>query len=172
MRSTALFGSAIQLTGKRDTTTQASSDALATLFRRHLCQTSDSPIGLVVERARGSCITTRDGREYLDFISGICVANIGHTHPEVVAAVQQQAAEYLHVMVYGEYVQAPQVELAARLARLAPEPLDTVYFTNSGTEANGGALKLAKKRTRRRRIIAFENSFHGDSHGSLSVTGR
>jgi acetylornithine/N-succinyldiaminopimelate aminotransferase len=145
---------------------------LNTLFRRHLCQTSDSPMGLVVERAHGAKVFTRDGREYLDFMSGICVANVGHTHPDVVAAVQRQAAEYLHVMVYGEYLLPVQVELAVRLARLAPEPLDTVYFTNSGTEANEGALKLAKKRTGRRRLVAFEGSFHGDSHGSLSVTGR
>ena len=88
---------------------------LTTQFRRHVCQTSDSPVGLVVERARGTKVFTRDGREYLDFISGICVANIGHTHPEVVAAVQRQAAEYLHVMVFGEYVLPVQVELAARL---------------------------------------------------------
>jgi acetylornithine/N-succinyldiaminopimelate aminotransferase len=145
---------------------------LISLFRGHLCQTSVSPLGLIVERAEGTKVYTRDGREYLDFISGICVANIGHTHPEVVAAIQRQAAEYLHVMVYGEYVLPVQVELAARLARLAPGPLDTVYFTNSGTEANEGALKLAKKRTGRRRLVAFEGSFHGDSHGSLSVTGR
>src|SRR4051812_13341893 len=123
MRSSTPFRSAIPVTGESDTA-DASSDALVTPFRRPLCPTSGSPMGLVVERARGSRIITRDGREYLDFISGICVANIGHTHPEVVAAVQRQAAEYLHVMVYGEYVQAPQVELAARLARLAPEPLD------------------------------------------------
>jgi acetylornithine/succinyldiaminopimelate/putrescine aminotransferase len=147
-------------------------DLLNTLFHRHLCQTSESPIGLVVERARGSKVYTRDGREYLDFMSGICVANIGHSHPEVVAAIQRQAAEYLHVMVYGEYVLPVQVELAARLARLVPAPLDTVYFTNSGTEANEGALKLAKKWTGRPRLVAFEGSFHGDSHGSLSVTGR
>ncbi len=147
-------------------------EKLNALFLRHLCQTSESPMGLVVERARGSKVYTRDGREYVDFMSGICVANIGHTHPEVVAAVQRQAAEFLHVMVYGEYILPVQVELAARLARLAPEPLDTVYFTNSGTEANEGALKLAKKYTGRYRLIAFEGSFHGDSHGSLSVTGR
>jgi acetylornithine/N-succinyldiaminopimelate aminotransferase len=147
-------------------------ELLNTLFYRHLCQTSESPMRLVVEQARGSKVYTRDGREYLDFMSGICVANIGHSHPEVVAAIQRQAAEYLHVMVYGEYVLPVQVELAARLARLAPPPLDTVYFTNSGTEANEGALKLAKKWTGRQRLVAFEGSFHGDSHGSLSVTGR
>src|SRR2546423_1630536 len=140
-------------------------ESLNALFRRHLCQTSDSPMGLVVERACGSRVYTCDGREYLDFISGICVANLGHAHPEVVAAIQRQAADYLHVMVYGEYVLPVQVELAARLARLAPDPLDTVYFTNSGTEANEGALKLAKKLTGRRRLVAFEGSFHGDSHG-------
>src|SRR5262249_39753188 len=140
--------------------------------RRHLCQTSDSPMGLVVQRAQGSHVFARDGRHYLDFISGICVSNIGHSHPEVVAAVQRQAAEYLHVMVYGEYVLPVQVRLATRLASLAPAPLGTVYFTNSGTEANEGALKLAKKFTGRRRLVAFDGSFHGDSHGSLSVTGR
>jgi acetylornithine/N-succinyldiaminopimelate aminotransferase len=147
-------------------------ERLNELFLRHLCQTSESPMGLIVDRARGTRIYTRDGREFLDFMSGICVANLGHTHPEVVAAVQRKAEQYLHVMVYGEYVLPVQVELAARLADLAPAPLDTVYFTNSGTEANEGALKLAKKRTGRRRLIAFEGSFHGDSHGSLSVTGR
>src|SRR5438874_10432054 len=145
---------------------------LSRLFLRHVCQTSDAPLGLVVERASGSWIYTADGRAYLDFIAGIGVANVGHTHPAVVRAIQAQAERYLHTMVYGEFVLEPQVRLAARLAELAPGALDTVYFTNSGTEANEGALKLAKKFTGRRRLVAFERSYHGDSHGSLSVTGR
>jgi acetylornithine/N-succinyldiaminopimelate aminotransferase len=145
---------------------------LQRLFFRHVCQTSDAPLGLVVERAEGSWIYTADGRAYLDFMAGIGVANVGHAHPAVVRAVQAQAERYLHTMVYGEYVLEPQVRLAARLAAVAPGRLDTVYFTNSGTEANEGALKLAKKYTGRRKLVAFERSYHGDSHGSLSVTGR
>src|SRR5947209_7370326 len=139
---------------------------LARLFFRHVCQTSDSPLGLVVERAAGSWVYTSNGRAYLDFMAGIGVANVGHTHPAVVRAIQAQAERCLHAMVYGEYVLEPQVRLAARLAALCPGDLDTVYFTNSGTEANEGALKLAKKVTGRRRLLAFERSYHGDTHGS------
>ncbi len=141
-------------------------------FLRHLCQTSPNPIGLEIERASGSYIYTTDGKAYLDFISGIGVANIGHTHPAVVKAIQAQTKKYLHVMVYGEYLQAPQIDLATRLAQLLPKPLSQVYFTNSGTEANEGALKLAKKFSGRKRLIGFEGSFHGDTHGACSVTGR
>lgn len=141
-------------------------------FFRHVCQTSHQPIGLIVERAEGSTIHTTDGRQWLDFMSGICVCNIGHAHPEVVSAVQNQAERYLHTMVYGEYVLDVQVELAEKLAQILPDPLSIVYFTNSGTEANEGALKTAKKFSGRQKLIAFENSFHGDTHGSLSVTGR
>jgi acetylornithine/succinyldiaminopimelate/putrescine aminotransferase len=109
---------------------------------------------------------------FLDFLSGIGVNNVGHAHPAVVRAVQEQAERYLHAMVYGEYVLEPQVRLAERLASVAPGSLSVVYFTNSGTEANEGALKLAKKYTGRHRLVAFRNSYHGDTHGSLSVTGR
>lgn len=147
-------------------------EELRQLFLRHVCQTSDEPIGLVVERASGSLVYTVDGEAYLDFMSGIAVCNIGHTHPKVVSAIIEQAQRYLHVMVYGEYVLEPQVMLAKRLSELLPEPLNVVYFTNSGTEANEGAIKVAKKFTRRRKLVAFEGSFHGDTHGSLSVTGR
>jgi len=129
-------------------------------------------MGLEISRALGSHLYTRGGKRYLDFISGLCVANIGHTHPAVAKAVIRQVQDYLHVMVYGEYIQAPQVRLAAKLAGILPESLSVVYFTNSGTEANEGALKLAKKFTGRPRLISFEGSFHGDSHGSCSVTGR
>jgi acetylornithine/succinyldiaminopimelate/putrescine aminotransferase len=125
-----------------------------------------------VVRARGATIFTRDGREYVDFLAGIGVNHVGHAHPAVVAAIQQQAEKYLHAMVYGEYVLEPQVRLAELLAQVAPSPLSVAYFTNSGTEANEGALKVAKKYTGRRRLVAFERSYHGDTHGSLSVTGR
>jgi predicted acetylornithine/succinylornithine family transaminase len=140
-------------------------------FLRYLCQTSANPLGLVVERAQGSTIYSADGREYLDFVSGIAVTNVGFAHPKVVEAVKAQAEKYLHVMVYGEYVQSPQVELAEKLARALPEPLNVVYFTNSGAEANEGALKVAKKFTQRRKLIAFDNSFHGDTHGAASLLG-
>lgn len=141
-------------------------------FRRYVCPTSPDPIGLEVDHASGSYIYTADGKAYLDFISGIGVANIGHTNRAVVKAIQAQAEKYLHVMVYGEYIQSPQVDLAARLAQLLPKELSQIYFTNSGTEANEGALKLAKKFTGRKRLISFEGSFHGDTHGACSVTGR
>ncbi len=141
-------------------------------FLKHLCQTSPHPIGLAVDRAHGAYIHTREGKTYLDFISGIGVANLGHTPKTVVSAIRQQAGKYLHVMVYGEYLQAPQINLATALANLLPPPLSVVYFTNSGTEANEGAIKLAKKLTGRTRLIGFHGSFHGDSQGALSVTGR
>lgn len=141
-------------------------------FLTYLCQTSPDPVGLEIDRAAGSYLYTKDRKAYLDFISGIGVANIGHTNPAVVKAIQAQAEKYLHVMVYGEYVQTPQVDLAAKLASVLPGPLSQVYFTNSGTEANEGALKLAKKSTGRKRLISFEGSFHGDTHGACSVTGR
>lgn len=141
-------------------------------FLRHVCQTSLEPMGIEVEQARGCTITDRSGKEYLDFISGIGVANIGHAHPAVVKAIAEQAARYLHVMVYGEFILEPQVRLAKRLAEVVPPPLSMTYFTNSGTEAVEGALKTAKKCTGRSRLVAFTRGFHGDSHGSLSVTGR
>ncbi len=141
-------------------------------FRRYVCQTSSEPMGIEVDHALGCMITDRSGKKYLDFISGIGVANIGHAHPAVVRAITDQAARYLHVMVYGEFIQEPQVRLARRLAEVVPPPLAVTYFTNSGTEAVEGALKTAKKYTGRKKLVAFTNSFHGDTHGSLSVTGR
>ncbi len=138
-------------------------------FRRHICQTSPSPLGIVVDRAEGARIWDADGREYLDLLSGIGVAGIGHCNPEVVAAISAQAPRYLHALVYGEAVESPQVELAARLAVLAPGDLSTTFFTNSGTEAIEGALKLARKRTGRSRFVAFEGGYHGDTTGSLAL---
>ncbi len=144
----------------------------AELFYRHIAQTSDSPAGLEIDKARGSLLHTTDGRSFVDFISGIAVSSLGHAHPEVVSAVQQQAANHMHVMVYGEYIQKPQSLFAGLLMEHLPDQLDRVYLVNSGTEANEGALKLAKKYTGRSEFVSFHHSYHGDTHGSLSVTGR
>lgn len=141
-------------------------------FYNHIAQTSDAPIGLEIDHAKGVYLYTKDGQRITDFISGIAVSSLGHAHPEVVKAVQEQAAKHMHVMVYGEFIQKPQTDLAALLASQLPPELSRIYFVNSGTEANEGALKLAKKYTGRTKMIAFKNSYHGDTHGSLSVTGR
>ncbi|MDG5767310.1 aspartate aminotransferase family protein [Balneolales bacterium ANBcel1] len=141
-------------------------------FYRHVAQTSDGPLGLEIARAEGPWLITRSGRKVLDFISGIAVSSLGHGHPEVVKAVQLQAERHMHVMVYGEFIQHPQSAFAGRLASRLPHSLDRIYFVNSGTEANEAALKLAKKHTGRHRFVAFENGYHGDTQGSLSVTGR
>ncbi len=141
-------------------------------FERHVAWTSDAPIGLSVDRAEGPFLYVEGGRRLVDLISGIAVSSIGHRHPRVVAAIRDQVDRHLHVMVYGEFVQEPQAALAARLASLLPPGLSTVYFTMTGTEANEGALKVAKKATGRTGLIAFDRSYHGDTHGSLSVTGR
>jgi acetylornithine/N-succinyldiaminopimelate aminotransferase len=145
--------------------------ALLDAFRRHVCQTSTEPLGIVVARARGTTVWDTDGRPYLDLLGGMGVANVGHAHPAVVQAIAAQSAAYLHVGVYGELVQQPQVELAQRLAQIAPGDRTVVYFTNSGTEAVEGALKTARKATGRTRLIAFEGAFHGDTFGALSVGG-
>jgi acetylornithine/N-succinyldiaminopimelate aminotransferase len=147
------------------------SDELKSMFLRHVCQTSAEPLGIVVARARGTKVWDATGREYLDLLAGMGVANVGHAHPAVVSAIEEQIRRYLHVAVYGEMVQAPQVQLAQRLASLTPGDLDVVYFTNSGTEAVEGALKTARKFTGRSRFVAFDGAFHGDTFGSLSVGG-
>jgi acetylornithine/succinyldiaminopimelate/putrescine aminotransferase len=140
-------------------------------FLKHVCQTSGEPLGLEIAEAEGSWITDRSGKRYLDWLAGIGVLSIGHRHPAVVAAVRRQTGRYLHVMVYGEYVQEPQVELARTLSRLSPFSDAQVYFTSSGAEAIDGALKVARKHTRRSKVIAFENSYHGSTFGALSVLG-
>lgn len=156
---------------------------LTSKFKRYLAQTSDEPMGVIVERAEGCWIVSKDGKRYLDFISGIAVTNIGHTRPEVVSAIQKQVGRYLHTMVYGEFVQDIQIALAEKLVTLVEEAFKRAsdgkwqgelqyYPTNSGTEANEGALKLARKFTKRKKFVAFKNSFHGDTIGSLSATGR
>ncbi|MEI7634609.1 MAG: aspartate aminotransferase family protein [bacterium] len=140
-------------------------------FIRHVGQTSPFPNGIEVERAEGCWIYDCAGRRYLDMIAGISVVNVGHCHPRVMEAVRRQAGLYAHTMVYGEHVQAPQVELAREIARVAPEGLDAVYFLTTGAEANDAALKMAVKLTGRRGICAFHNSYHGDTLGALACFG-
>ena len=140
-------------------------------FHTYQAQTSPHPLGLEVSHAKGSYIYDRDGREHLDFVAGVSVCSLGHCHPKVVAAIQHQAERYLHVMVYGEYIQQPAVEYAKLLASFLPFNLDTTYLVNSGTEAVEGALKLARRVTGRSQIIAAERAYHGNTMGSLSVMG-
>jgi acetylornithine/succinyldiaminopimelate/putrescine aminotransferase len=140
-------------------------------FYRHLAQTSPEPLALEIQYAEGTYLYDINGKKYLDLISGISVSSTGHRHPEVIKAIKAQLDKHLHVMVFGEYIQEPQVKLAARLAELLPPRLDTSYFVNSGSEAVEGALKLAKRYTGRHEIIAFKNAYHGSTHGALSVTG-
>ncbi|TDI75421.1 MAG: aspartate aminotransferase family protein [Bacteroidetes bacterium] len=140
-------------------------------FTEHLAWTSDSPLGLEVVGASGSFLELADGSSLIDLISGIAVSSLGHRHPAVLDAITSQLDRHLHVMVYGELIQSAQVRLAERLASLLPDELSVCYFTMTGTEANEGALKLARKKTGRTRFVAFERSYHGDTMGSLSVTG-
>lgn len=146
-------------------------DALHTAFERHLAQTSPYPIALDVVGADGCYIHTRDGKRYLDLVAGLAVNNTGHRHPKVVQAIKDQCDRYLHVIPYGEFVQEPQVRFAERLTGLLPAGLDSVYFVNSGTEANEAAIKLAKRITGRTGLVACHKSYHGSTHGSLSITG-
>lgn len=141
------------------------------LFLRHLAQTSPEPIGLQIVKAKGIYQYDINGKEYIDFISGFSVANIGHGHPDVIKAVQEQAEQYMHLIVYGEFIQSPQVSYARLLTEHLPPSLNCVYFTNSGAEATEGALKLAKRYTGRSKIISFHNSYHGSTQGALSVMG-
>lgn len=141
------------------------------LFLQHLAQTSDFPLMIEVERAEGIYIYSPDGKRYADLISGIGVSSVGHCHPKVVKAVQTQVAKYMHVMVYGEYVQTPQVEFARLLCSHLPETLNQVYLVNSGAEAIEGAMKLAKRYTQRQEIISCYLSYHGNTHGALSING-
>lgn len=141
------------------------------LFYSYLAQTSPEPLELEIEKAEGLHLIDKNGKKYLDLISGISVSNVGHSHPRIIQAVQQQAEKYMHLMVYGEYIQAPQTQLAEAICNLLPEELNNIYFVNSGSEAIEGALKLAKRHTGRTEIISFENAYHGSSHGALSIMG-
>ncbi len=141
------------------------------IFLKHVAQTSPAPLALEIVKADGIYLEDVNGKKYIDIIGGISVANTGHRHPKVIAAIHKQLENYLHVMVYGEFVQSPQTQYAQLLTSHLPEKLNCVYFTNSGAEAVEGAMKLAKKYTGRREIIAFKNSYHGSTQGALSIIG-
>jgi len=141
------------------------------LFLNHVAQTSPMPIGIEMVKAEGIYLYDVNNKKYIDAISGFSVANIGHSNKEVINAVKQQAEQYMHLIVYGEFIQQPQVSYAKLLADNLPETLNCIYFTNSGAEATEGAIKLAKRFSNRSKIIAFNNSYHGSTQGALSVMG-
>ncbi|MBM3185066.1 MAG: aspartate aminotransferase family protein [Bacteroidetes bacterium] len=140
-------------------------------FRNHLGQTNEQPFLIEVERAERIYIYDKDGKSYMDMISGVAVNNIGHRHPKVIEAIQNQMNKHLHVMVYGEFVQDAQNEMAKELIELLPKKLNCVYTVNSGTEAIEAALKLAKRYTGKTEIVSFRGSYHGSTHGAMSVSG-
>lgn len=140
------------------------------LFQSHLAQTSTAPLALEIEKAEGMYLYDTNNKKYLDLISGISVSTLGHRHPAILNAIKIQSEKYLHVMVYGEMIHAPQVKLAQKLSENLPEKLNNVYFVSSGTEAVEGALKLAKRYTGRAHIHSFKNSYHGSSHAALSLS--
>ncbi|MCF6242226.1 MAG: aspartate aminotransferase family protein [Bacteroidales bacterium] len=139
------------------------------IFFKHIGQTSPTPYALEIKHAKGIYLYDTSDKKYIDLIAGVSVSNVGHLHPEVVKAVQKQAETYMHLMVYGEYIQSPQVEFAKLLTDQLPVNLNSIYFVNSGSEANEGAIKLAKRYTGRSEIIAFKNAYHGSTHGVLSL---
>lgn len=140
-------------------------------FIRYQAQTTPHPLALEVDYAQGSYIYDKQGRAYLDFVAGVSACSLGHRHPAVVGAVREQLDKYLHVMVYGEYVQQPAVELTRLLARELPQPLESTYLVNSGTEAIDGAMKLARRVTGRKEILYARHAYHGNSYGALSIMG-
>ncbi len=146
-------------------------DDLRRAFHDHLAQTSPHPLALDILDATGCWLTDRNGKRYLDLVAGLAVNNTGHRHPKIIAAIKAQCDKYLHVIPFGEFVQEPQVHFAEKLTALLPAGLDSVYFVNSGTEAIEGALKLAKRVTGRTGLVACHGSYHGSTHGSLSITG-
>lgn len=141
------------------------------LFLEHVAQTSDFPLCLEIEKAKGMYMYDVDSKKYMDLISGISVSNIGHRHPNVINAVKEQLEKYTYLMVYGEFIQSPQVKLAQLLTQHLPSSLSSCYFVNSGSEANEGAMKLAKRYTGRKEIISFKNAYHGSTQGCLSIIG-
>ena len=145
-----------------------SQQSVRQLFLRHVAQTSPTPLGLEIEKAEGLYLYGANGEKWLDLISGISVSNVGHRHPKVIEAIHEQLEKYMHLMVYGEYIQSPQVKLAAKLATVIPS-IDSVYFTNSGTEAIEGAIKLARIYTGRKKIFSFKDAYHGSTNGALSL---
>jgi len=145
--------------------------SLVSLFKQHQAQTSPYPTELEVDRAKGCYLYDTNNKKYLDFVAGVSACSLGHRHPKVVRAIKRQLGKYLHVMVYGEFVQREPVLLTKLLADNLPAPLDTTYLTNSGTEAIEGALKLAKRVTGRAEIVAAKNAYHGNTMGAMSVMG-
>ena len=141
------------------------------LFLKHIAQTSPSPLAFEIKKAEGCLLYDTNGKEYIDLIGGISVANIGHRHSKVIEAIKKQLDAYMHVMVYGEFIESPQVQFAKLLTDNLPTSLNSVYFTNSGAEAIEGSMKLAKRVTNRTQIIAFKNSYHGSTQGALSIIG-
>jgi len=140
-------------------------------FLKLQAQTNNNPYLIDVDKAEGIYIWDKRGKKYMDMIAGVAVNNIGHRHPAIIKAIKEQLKKHLHVMVYGEYLQDAQLALAENLASILPENLNCSYIVNSGTEANEAAIKLAKRFTGRQKIIACKGSYHGSTHGSLSVTG-
>jgi len=141
------------------------------LFLKHQGQTTPYPLCMEVSKASGLYITDTSGKKYLDLVAGVSACAIGHCHPRIVKAVQEQAESYMHVMVYGEFIQSPQLQLAKKLASVLPDSLNSSYFVNSGTEAIEGAMKLAKRSTGRSEMISCELSYHGSTQGTLSIMG-
>ena len=141
------------------------------LFYRHLGMTSPFPMDLEFSHAGGVWLFTPKGEKYLDLVSGVSVSNVGHCNPEIVNAINDQASRYMHLMVYGEFIQQPQTDLAEKLASILPSTLNNVYLVNSGSEAIEGAIKLAKRFTGRPKIAAMVNAYHGGTHGALSLLG-
>ena len=141
------------------------------MFFSHVAQTSFAPLNIEVVKAKGVYLYGPNGEKYIDTVSGISVANVGHCHPKVVEAVKEQAEKYMHLMVYGEYIEYPQVMLAKKMTELLPPSLNQVYFVNSGAEATDGAIKLAKRYTHRPEVVAFKNAYHGSTIGATSVWG-
>ena len=141
------------------------------IFLHHIAQTSPAPLGLEIVKAEGCSMFDKNGKVYIDLIGGINVANVGHRHPRVIRAIKDQLDAYLHIMVYGEFIENPQVEYAKLLTEHLPSNLNSVYFTNSGAEAVEGAMKLAKRVTDRNQIISFNKSYHGSTQGALSLIG-
>jgi acetylornithine/succinyldiaminopimelate/putrescine aminotransferase len=141
------------------------------LFLQHVAQTSPAPIGLEIVKAEGVYMWDKNGKKYLDLISGFSVMNLGHGQPAIIEAIKKQVDDYMHLMVYGEIIEAPQVLYAKRITEFLPESLDCVYFTNSGSEATEGAMKLAKRVTGRSKMVAFKNAYHGSTQGALSIMG-
>ncbi len=145
------------------------SKSIRGLFMDLVGQTSPFPLGLEVEKASGIYVHGSDGTKYMDLISGISVSNLGHGNKKIIKAVQEQAAKYMHTMVYGEHIQSPQIEFARKLTKFLPDSLNSVFYTNSGSEAVEGAMKLAKRYTGRYEIIVCRNGYHGNTHGAQSL---